>query len=606
MALTTRARSRMTTPVIVVLLILLLPPLLGLDHRTQDSLTLALVFAVAAVGLDLLSGYTGQFSIGNFAFAAVGAYTTAILGEQLGWGAWLTLPFAIMFPMALAVLLGVPMVRLGQLGSAYMTFFFGYLVAIVLGASWLSEWTHGAGGIVVPMAEVAGQPAGFGTSAYYLAWVFLSVVALLTARLADSRTGQSLRVIKRSPVVAATLGIDVTRARVTAFAYSAGAAGAAGFLYAQILGFLQPTSFELKLSMTLLIMVIVGGLGSVAGPILGAVGLTLLEQVTRETGSSRELYYAVILLVVLIMAPGGLFGVLEALWTRRPFRGRLSSRARTADRGHDAAVTKPQPTQRGLRDPRDVLLRLDKVEVAFGGVRALKGTQLIVQEGEIHALMGPNGAGKTTILNCISGLQSFDGHIEFAGESVRGLTPQRIRRLGITRTFQNPSLVGDLTVLENVQLGRYGRRRASFVRDLLPLPSTLRADADAKRAAGHALSRVGLEESRWNDLASSVSLGDQKLIDIARAMVSEPRLLLLDEPTAGLHDNDIHAVGRVLQELNESGLTILVIAHHVGFLRGIAHRATAVNFGQAIAAGSPDRVVDDPRVIDVFLGVAHA
>jgi branched-chain amino acid transport system permease protein len=239
-------------------------------------------------------------------------------------------------------------------------------------------------------------------------------------------------------------------------------------------------------------------------------------------------------------------------------------------------------------------------------VAALDSTTLHVREGEIHALLGPNGAGKTTVLNCISGIQAHQGQVLFDGAPLDDLRPQQIRRKGITRTFQNPSLVGDLSVLENVQLGCYGDEPGGIVRDLLPLPSTLARDTRTRALAADALAMVGMPESSWGRPATASSLADQKLIDIARAIVSSPRLVLLDEPTAGLQDADIEAVSRVLRQINRrSDLTILVIAHHVGFLRGIAHRATALHFGQAIATGTPDEVVDDPRVTDVFLGAAH-
>ncbi|MBD1270748.1 ATP-binding cassette domain-containing protein [Aeromicrobium tamlense] len=584
-------------------MILLLPPLLGIDARTQDSLTLALVFAIAAVGLDILSGYGGQFSIGNFAFVGIGAYATAILGTQYGWSTWATLPAAVLAPMVVAGVLGVPMMRIGQLGGAFMTFFLGYLVMLLLGVDWLSPLTNAAAGLAVPPAALGGLDLSYGSSLYYLAWALLAVTALLSARFADSRQGQALRVIKRSPVVASALGIDVSRSKVIAFVFSAGAAGLAGFVYAQLLGYLMPTNFLPAMSLTLLVMTIVGGLGSIAGPIAGAVLMTLLSQVTREAGAGRELYYAAVLIIVLIALPEGGFGLYERL------RGlvRRQPDPSSTDPTEYVRVTRtaglPSPVP---REEAPNLLTVDDLQVTFGGVRALDGTSLRIVEGQIHALLGPNGAGKTTILNCISGIQPHEGSIVFDGTPLKGLRPQQIRRLGLTRTFQNPSLVGDLSVLENVQLGCYGDESSSVLLDLLPLPSTLARDARTRDAAKDALAMVGLPESVWGRPATATSLADQKLVDIARAVVSSPRMMLLDEPTAGLQDEDIESVARVLTEVNrEAGLTILVIAHHVGFLRDVAHSATALHFGRPIATGTPDAVVEDSRVVDVFLGAAH-
>jgi branched-chain amino acid transport system permease protein len=610
MALTARARSRMTRPVLVLLVVLLLPPLLGLDPRTQDSLTLALVFAIAAVGLDILSGYTGQFSIGNFAFVAVGAYTSAILATEHGWSVWATLPAAIVVPMVVAVLLGLPVMRIGQLGGAFMTFFFGYLVVLLLGVGWLSDVTQGAAGLLVSPATLGEHDLSYGGALYYLAWVVLAVAALLSARFADSRQGQALRVIKRSPVVAASLGVDVARSKVVAFAYSAGVAGAAGFVYAQLLGYLSPSNFLPTMSLTLLVMTIVGGLGSIAGPIAGAVAMSLLSQATREAGAGRELYYAVVLIAVLIVLPEGGFGLYERIRSLVRRRRRPTQEQEPVPTPTDGSSARRPAALRvrtaDVREDAPALLTVDDLRVSFGGVTALDGTHLRVATGEIHALLGPNGAGKTTVLNCISGLQAHEGRITLDGEDLDRSSPQRIRRRGLTRTFQNPSLVGDLSVLENVQLGCFGDQRRGVLRDLVPLPSTLARDARTKEAAAEALAMVGLHEQVWDRPATATSLADQKLIDIARAIVSRPRLALLDEPTAGLQQAEIDAVAEVLTTVNrESGLTILVIAHHVGFLRDIAHHATALHFGRAISTGTPDDVVEDPRVIDVFLGAAH-
>jgi branched-chain amino acid transport system permease protein len=615
MALSARARSRTWPTVAVTLALLLLVPVMGLDDRTLGNLTLALVFAVAAVGLDVFSGYAGQISIGNFGLVAVGSYTSAVLTNHAGMGVWLTLPLCLLTGGLVALLLGYPMIRLGELGAAFLTFFFGFLVVVVLAMPKLAPVTNSVNGLAPQYLTLGGQDLSSGTGLYLASWVALAVAALVACRYADSRAGRSLRVVKRSPVVAAALGIDVTAARLSAFVFSGMLAGVAGFLYAQSLGFIAPENFSSSQSLTLLIMVIVGGMGSIAGPIIGAVALTLLTQATRDAGSSREIYFAVVLIVFLVLLPDGLYGAAERLWRRIPRSRRRGSTHPAAepvppvDSASAArelvALEQASPAEPGARGG-DELLVLTDVVVSFGGLRALRGASLTVREGEIHALMGPNGAGKTTILNCISGLQRYDGDIRFAGRPLGRLSPQQVRRGGISRTFQNPSLVADLTVRENVGLGLYGDDPRSVVGDLLPTPRTRRRDRHARDAAVAALELVGVRPELWDRPASDLSLADQKLTDLARAVVAVPRLVLLDEPTAGLHDTEIDNVRTALRNINEStGLTILVIAHHIGFLRELAHAATVLDFGRQICTGAPDAVLARQDVLDVFVGGAH-
>ncbi|MFO6453043.1 MULTISPECIES: ABC transporter permease subunit [unclassified Aeromicrobium] len=586
-------------PVLALLAILLFPPLLGLDLRTQDSLTLALMFAIAAVGLDIFSGYGGQISIGNVGFVAIGAYASAYFAGVHGWNPWLTLPASIVVAGAVAIVLGIPMVRLGELGGAFVTFFFGFVVFVVVGMNALTPYTGAQAGVFVPALTLGSLSFTSGSALYYLAWTILAITALISVRYANCRSGKALRVIKRSPVVAASLGIRVQRTKLTAFVYSAMTAGAAGFVFGQVLAYISPENFPTMMSLMLFVMVIVGGLGSIAGPILGTVVMTLVVQATREAGDYRELAYAVILVLVLIFMPEGLYGELERWFSRMPWRQRKHA---------SPSVQRTSVLAAGAGgESAGASLELSGVTVAFGGVRALNGAAFKVETGRIHALMGPNGAGKTTILNCITGLQRYAGSIRLDDVELNGKTPQQIRALGITRTFQNPSLVGDLTVLENVELGMFGEDPSGLLGDLLPTRSTLHRDRRARSAAEDALTLVGLAPALWNKRANGLSLAEQKLTDVARAIVARPRLVLLDEPSAGLHEDEIDRVRAAMQNINSSsGVSVVVIAHHVGFLRDVAHSATVLDFGRAIAQGSPDEVVEQERVIEVFLGVSHA
>jgi len=236
-------------------------------------------------------------------------------------------------------------------------------------------------------------------------------------------------------------------------------------------------------------------------------------------------------------------------------------------------------------------------------VTALDGVDLQVNRGEIYAIIGPNGAGKTTLLNCISGIQEYEGRVTLEGLSLQRMTPSQVKRAGVSRTFQHPSLVGDLTAEENVAAGTYGLHPTTPYRDVLPLPSTVRRDRDARRHAIEALDLVRFPSERRDVLASDLSLAEQKVVDIARSIVGSSRLLLLDEPTAGLGEDDIGGIVDVLRVINgKTGLTIVVIAHHVGFLRALAGPSTVLDFGRVLASGPIDEVTRRADVIKVFLG----
>jgi branched-chain amino acid transport system permease protein len=434
MNLSARARSGTLRPVIMVLVVLAVLPLFGVNSRTQDSLTLGVIYAIAAVGIDIFAGYAGQITLGNFGFVAVGAYTSGALASEQHWNVWATLPASIAVAGLVGLLLGIPMIRLPELGAAFVTFFFAFLVVIVLGMSELNSVTDGDNGVVVPQLQIGAKVFTSGQNLFYLSLVILAVVSLISVRYANSRAGRSLRVVKRSPVVAATLGIRVYRGKLSAFVFSAMLAGLAGFLFAQTLGYLAPDSFPGLTSLTLFVMAIVGGLGSVAGPIIGAVGLTLVEQLSLHGGGGSQLYYALVLVVILVILPDGIYGLAEQLLSRLtlpgPLRRLVGPRPRP-ERPAPPVTTRPAPA---VHPQDEELLTVNDVTVEFGGVKALTGVSLAVMTGEVHALMGPNGAGKTTILNCISGLQSYGGDIRLGSKSLRGSSPQAIRGLGVTRT----------------------------------------------------------------------------------------------------------------------------------------------------------------------------
>ncbi|HEY7199921.1 MAG TPA: ATP-binding cassette domain-containing protein, partial [Candidatus Dormibacteraeota bacterium] len=348
----------------------------------------------------------------------------------------------------------------------------------------------------------------------------------------------------------------------------------------------------------------------IAGALIGALIFTALPQLMQGAGATEALLFAVIFLVFVIALPDGIFGLLDRAW-RLALRTSPGTRlaARRIRRVRPVLVPSGAAADPDLREPdgEDVLVAED-VSVVFGGVRALDRVGLRVRSATIHALVGPNGAGKTTLLNCVSGLlRATGGRVLVAGHDVGRSRTHEVRAWGVSRTFQNPSLVPDLSVLDNVMLGLYGSHRWSLFRDLAgDWASRGRQPAVVAQAAA-ALEQVGVPAARWDVLASDLSLGEQKVVDIARAIAGGSRLLLLDEPTSGLGEREMDLLADLLKRLRaEHRLSILVVAHNIGFVQDTSDTVTVLDFGRVIAEGEPQRVIADPEVVTAYLGVAES
>lgn len=600
MKLSHKGRSGTAPALVVVMAVLCVVPFLPVSSRVEFMCAIALTYAIAAVGLDLFSGYGGQLMLGSFAFLGVGAYTSAVLQATFGWPVWSSLPMAVAVPGLIAFVVGKAMTRLPDIGIAMGTFFFATVVIVLLNGRMLAPWTRGANGIPVTPASFFGVELNVGMPFYWLAYACLVAAAVVTYRYANSRAGRALRLAKRSSVVAMSMGVDPARHKLAAFTYCAMCAGLGGFVYAQGIGYLSPENFGAFESINVLTMAIVGGLGSIAGPIIGAVAVTSVGELSRSAEGAREIVFAIALLSCLIFFPGGIYGAVEKILPS--LRGRWRAGRRTAV-AHSLSSASSTDAHEDL-PPQG--LSIAGATVKFGGVRALDDVTFEVPAGKITAVIGPNGAGKTTLLNCISGVHHFDGNVAFGDARLAGMPSIGIRRLGIARTFQHPSLVSDLSALENVELGAYGDAPAHPYLDVIGLGAGAR-DGRARAAALRALNMVGFPASRWDVPAADLTLAEQKIVDIARAAAGGRRLLLLDEPTAGLEEEEIDAVARLLASLNASGrLTIIVIAHHIGFVRKVAHHTVVLNFGRVLATGEPDVVTRRSDVTEVFLGTANA
>jgi len=625
-----RARSHTLPFSLAILAALALLGLLPVEPGMRYIIVLSMSWGIAAVGLDLFSGYLGLANFGQFAFVGIGAYSITVLRSDAHLDVVLALLVTVALVAVVAAIVGSAMVQLQHFGAALTTFFFAFVLFNVLGGNTFDPITRSAEGLPVPPLSWGPLDlSATGQWLYWLAWAMLLATVLLTSNYANSRAGRALRLIKRSETVAGTLGVRVRLTKLTAFVFSAVVAAAAGLPLSLAIGYLAPETFHFGNSITLFAMLVVGGIGSIAGPLIGSLIFTALPQLMQSTGAAEALLFAVIFLVFVIALPDGIFGLLERGWRgarggRPPlpepplYSGRLGRLRRVASRLNATPAISGRPTHTpgealAYGNPlpsvlvEDVLVAED-VTVVFGGVRALEGVTFRVRTGTIHALVGPNGAGKTTFLNCVSGLlRATEGRIAVAGHDVSRSRAHLIREWGVSRTFQNPSLVADLSVLDNVMLGLYGSHRWSLARDLAGAWASRSRQRAVSGLAVSALEQVGLPASRWDAPASDLSLGEQKAVDIARAIAGGSRLLLLDEPTSGLGDQEMGRVADLLKRLRaEHRLSILLVAHNVGFVQDTSDTVTVLDFGRVIAEGEPDRVIADPDVMTAYLGVAEA
>lgn len=615
-----RARDHVGWPVLVVLVLLALAPLVITGSSEQSVLVQSMIYATGAVGLDVLTGYSGQYSFGQFVYFAVGAYSMSALVVHLGLPWWGALLVGVAISGILAGIMASALVRLKFFGAAVGTFFMGAAAVDVLNGTRLASWFGGTSGIAAPTPSIGSVSLIQGSGLYYSALIALVIAAVVALRYIRVRVGAAARVVKENETVAAAMGVRVAREKIRAHVLAGALAGLGGCMLAIDIGFLSPDTFGVDQSIELFAIVAVGGLGSIAGPIVGSVFFFEIINAlsSGKTSSASGFIFALLLLAAVVLFQGGLYDLGEQLlrrgrkWAGQAWAGRgpalpalpraLSAwRRQSLDQLRVAAAA--DRVVRGELAAGAPLLEVSGLSVRFGGVTALSDVALTVQSGEIHAIIGPNGAGKTTLLNCISGIQApATGSVRLGGRPLDGMSVSSRRQAGIARTFQHPSLVADLSVLDNVTIGAFESQDGTVWTELAGTPEKRRRHRVAKARAVRALEALEFPRRRWFTQAGDLTMGEQKHVDIARAIGSRPVLLLLDEPTAGLGAEEVAAVARAVKSVQESGVTILVIAHHVGFVRQVADRCTVLDFGRVIATGTPEEALGDERVTEVFLG----
>lgn len=580
-------KSLHTLGLAAFLVVLALVPVLSFnDFYLQILFTIGVNY-IAAAGLNVLVGYAGQKSLGHAGLFAVGAYTVAMANVDFGLNPWLSLGLACVMGALFGLVIAAPSVRVSGPSLAMVTIGFGIVVEKIV-TEWTDLFKGQAGFYGISAPSFMGKTF---TNLHWVLFVGLLCVAthLLLRSLLKGRFGRAFMAVQLAEPAAESVGISVVRAKTLAFVISAVTCALAGGLVAQQNQYFNSDFITFNLSILLLVIVIFGGSGSLYGPLLGSVILTLLDAWLARWPALQHFTYGALLLFSLYLMPNGIAGALA----------RFAPKSRTEE-----PSAPPAETERHARSLKDgPLLEVSGLYKAYGGVIPVREVGFSIAAGKVHALIGPNGAGKTTLLNLLSGHVKPDrGAIRLNGQEVAGQPAWRIAQAGVGRTFQNLKLFGNMSVLDNVLIGAHMHVDAPFWAALFALPRNRRAEAKARAGAVALLNQLGLGE-RIHDEASSLPYGLQRRLEIARALASNPRLLLLDEPAAGLNPQETHELGDVIRRIQGSGITVLLIEHHMDLVMGISDHVIVLEYGEKIAEGKPDAIRRDPKVIAAYLGV---
>ncbi len=618
-----------------------------------------LIYSVLLLGLDVVFGYTGEVSLGHAALLGIGAYTAGVLNMKLGIGLILALPAGIVVAALFGLLLALPALQVTGPYLAMVTLAFGTIIYTLINE--MDFLTNGPLGISLQKPlfwDLRDYGGFFDVSAARLKeFEFFFIVAacflvslVIVNRLIASRYGRAFEALRDAPIASDCMGVSVYKHKVIAFAFSAGLAGLAGVLFAYSEQYIAPNSFGIPLAIQFLLGVALGGRKSRVGPVLGAIIIVVLPNLladidlfrviagviaavalvaggvamrrgaeqrqavlvpvglcvaffafslllNRITDFKLSIFGAMILFVVYYL-PDGIWGfVRTALSTIRP--GLFSAHAvidAAGDESHVWSAAAPQVAA------GTALLQVDQVVMQFGGLKALNSVDLQVMPGTIHGLIGPNGSGKSTMMNVLTGIYvPTGGDIKLEGVSIAGRKSPDIAAAGIARTFQNVQLFGALTCIENIMVGLHHTYAANIIEVAAATPASRREDHAAQIRAASILQFVGLD-ALANEEARNLPYGKQRLLEIGRALALDPKLLLLDEPAAGLTAPDIRELISIIQKIRNHGVTLLLIEHHMDVVMSLCDTVTVLDFGQKIAEGPPAAVQADEKVIAAYLG----
>ncbi len=563
----------------------------------MEYLSLVGIFFILLVGLDLVVGYCGLLNLGYNGFFALGGFTAAILTTKYGLSSLIVLLICVSLCAIMGFALSVLFIKLS--GFYYCIATIAFAMVIYEALLTFSDITGGLTGIGgIPAISLGALRIGSDFRYAIFIWFIAIGIFWLCLNITHSRIGRALLAIRTDQTAAAAIGIPVNRYKIKCFLIGSSCAGVGGFLYAHFRGVVIPQNFDFDVMLDMMLMLYLGGAQTVWGAFLGVILLKILPEILLFFKIYRMVIYALVFIFILFYLPGGMAGFINLLLKRLKFFN------------NDKKYLTVNPIRLELlhgslheKNTKNVaMLQVIELEKSFGGLVAVKDLSFKVNRGQIKAIIGPNGAGKTTVFNLISNIIPPDrGETKFKGETIRRLKSHQIASIGIGRTFQIPCTFPRLNVIENVMVGCHSKTKQEVFSVSVPLSSAKKEECLIHQKATSCLSFVGLSE-KANSTVASLSYGHKKLLEIARTLASEPEVLLLDEPTAGLNDTEKKQLLELILRLSKQGMTVLVVEHDMNFVMSISEEIVVMNFGQKIAEGSPVEIQKNSKVIDAYLG----